>query len=277
MRAEHVPVTLGSPQFVTVKTPSFHVTEAWFPGGVVLEPHTHDRPILAVTIRGGLRTLIAGRSLECSHGSAWTEPLGERHANGVGADGALVMVVQPDISDEQLVEPFAKLLGEVNYLTNPRALSDAPRILNELRVDDALAPFCLDALAVTLLASAARTTWRDGNGHREPAWLARARDMLHDEWRLSPSLTGVANTVGVHPCHLAHTFRAYFGESVGVYLRRLRANWAVAQLTLPDRPIAQIAAEAGFSDQAHFTRDCRKYFGVTPGAYRKRMALRLES
>jgi len=31
---------------------------------------------------------------------------------------------------------------------------------------------------------------------------------------------------------------------------------------------AQAAAEAGFADQAHLTRWFRRYYGVTPGAYR---------
>jgi AraC-like DNA-binding protein len=31
---------------------------------------------------------------------------------------------------------------------------------------------------------------------------------------------------------------------------------------------ARAAAEAGFADQAHLTRWFRRYYGVTPGAYR---------
>jgi AraC-like DNA-binding protein len=38
------------------------------------------------------------------------------------------------------------------------------------------------------------------------------------------------------------------------------------------RPLVDVAAEAGFADQAHFTRAFRSRFGLTPGRYR---ALRL--
>jgi AraC-like DNA-binding protein len=34
---------------------------------------------------------------------------------------------------------------------------------------------------------------------------------------------------------------------------------------------AVAAAEAGFADQAHLTRWFRRYYGVTPGAYRAAM------
>jgi AraC-like DNA-binding protein len=33
-------------------------------------------------------------------------------------------------------------------------------------------------------------------------------------------------------------------------------------------PPAAAAAEAGFADQAHLTRWFRRYYGITPGAYR---------
>ena len=106
MRAPAVPVTMGSPRFLNVKTQSFSVTEAWFPAGAVLEPHTHDRPVLALMLRGGFRTRIHGRSLDCDAGVAWTEPLGERHANYVGVKGAQVIVIEPDATRTELLDPF---------------------------------------------------------------------------------------------------------------------------------------------------------------------------
>jgi transcriptional regulator GlxA family with amidase domain len=41
--------------------------------------------------------------------------------------------------------------------------------------------------------------------------------------------------------------------------------------TLDDAP-SPIALEAGFADQAHFTRVFKKHLGVSPGAYRKGVA-----
>ena len=34
------------------------------------------------------------------------------------------------------------------------------------------------------------------------------------------------------------------------------------------RPLAEVAGDAGFADQAHFTRAFKAAFGLTPGRYR---------
>jgi AraC-like DNA-binding protein len=40
------------------------------------------------------------------------------------------------------------------------------------------------------------------------------------------------------------------------------------------RPLAETAFEAGFADQAHFTRTFKAAFGMTPGRYVKLCAAR---
>jgi AraC family transcriptional regulator len=65
-------------------------------------------------------------------------------------------------------------------------------------------------------------------------------------------------------------FRRYYHSSVGSYVRGLRLEWAVRELERDDRPVSAIAAEAGFSDQSHFTRECARRYGFTPAAHRRR-------
>ena len=57
-------------------------------------------------------------------------------------------------------------------------------------------------------------------------------------------------------------------QPVGSYARQLRLTWAAARLTSSDDGIAQIALQAGFFDQSHFTRAFGRHFGLTPLAYR---------
>jgi transcriptional regulator GlxA family with amidase domain len=49
----------------------------------------------------------------------------------------------------------------------------------------------------------------------------------------------------------------------------LRLTWAAGRLTDSDDGIAQIALDAGFYDQSHFTRTFKRHFGLTPLAYRR--------
>ena len=63
----------------------------------------------------------------------------------------------------------------------------------------------------------------------------------------------LAQTVDVHPVHLAHQFRKHFGVSIGEYIRNLRIQF-VCQRLRTDASLAEIAREAGFADQSHMSR-----------------------
>jgi AraC family transcriptional regulator len=263
---------MGSPRFRSIEAEGFVVTEAWFPPGAVLEPHTHERAILAVMLYGGFRTEIGTRSLACDQSYAWTEPLGEQHSNHVGSEGAHALVIQPDWRREEVTAPFAHLLDRVHLFRDAGVVTEASRTLAEFRIRDHLSALSVEGRATTMLALSARVRWRDGNGHRPPAWLLRVRDMLHDEWRTPRSLSEMARAAGVHQCHLAHEFRRYYGGTVCGYLRRLRLNWAVSQLAQTRAPASWIALDAGYCDQSHFTREMKATLGVTPSQFRKMAA-----
>jgi AraC family transcriptional regulator len=272
MQSQPVPVTMGTERFRSLETDSYRVTEAWFPAGSVLEPHTHERAIFAVMLRGGFRTRMAHRTLACDPGCAWTEPLGEKHANYVGAHDAHVVVVQPAPGNEALLRPIARLLDGIHLLRESNVVTYALRMLAEVRAPDDLSALSLEGLATLLLADCARVEHRQPRSPRVPPWLLRAREILHDEWRRGLTVSQIAATVKVHPAYLTRSFRRYFGQTMGSYARRLRIEWAVRQLAFADRPISHIACAAGFSDQSHFTRECRRLFGLTPGEYRSRVA-----
>ncbi|AXB43614.1 AraC family transcriptional regulator [Amycolatopsis albispora] len=80
--------------------------------------------------------------------------------------------------------------------------------------------------------------------------------------RVSAALTGL--DLG------ARQFRRRFGAAVGygpaTYLRVARLRRAIELAgAVPD--LATLAAEAGYADQAHLSRDCRELTGSTPSAY----------
>ena len=71
-----------------------------------------------------------------------------------------------------------------------------------------------------------------------------------------------------------HQFITLFRDAVGLppkrYCRVLRFHRVVERLGV-DTGVAwgQLALDAGYSDQAHFTREFHAFSGVTPGAFRK--------
>jgi hypothetical protein len=124
-----------------------------------------------------------------------------------------------------------------------------------------------------------RAGTREGFGYRivyvEPARLAEALRAL----RGGPGpLPFVSEAVSANPAlaravedafryELARQFRAMLGTSPHRYLLMRRLALA-RDLIHAARPLVDVASEAGFADQAHFTRVFRSAFGLTPARYR---------
>ena len=87
-------------------------------------------------------------------------------------------------------------------------------------------------------------------------------------------LSSIAASVGLHPTHLARSFKAATGLTIGAYIRQRRRERAeVLLLEDPSLGISRIAAESGFADHAHMTRTFKADVGVTPSQYRARLAM----
>ncbi|MGH7568203.1 MAG: helix-turn-helix domain-containing protein [Gemmatimonadales bacterium] len=246
------------------------MTEAWFPPGAVLEPHTHDRMIFAVMLEGSFHTLIAHRRLECIANTVWTEPLAERHANRVGSAGARVLVVQPQPDRGELFGAFQRLLEEVHCVTDPQIALDGRRVLTEMDLRDSVSPAAIEALALGMMVVAERRSRSEPRGAGPPPWLCRARDLLHEQFRTRLDLSEIARVADVTPSHLCQAFRRYFGTTLGEYVRRLRVVWAAERLIAGAEPVAAIAAAAGYADQSHLTREFKRAFGLGPAEYRRK-------
>jgi len=72
---------------------------------------------------------------------------------------------------------------------------------------------------------------------------------------------------------LVRLFRTRLGLTPGEYLRILRFQRARAAVKTGAAPLGLIAAEAGYADQAHMTRDFACFAGEAPGAMRRATAL----
>ncbi len=70
--------------------------------------------------------------------------------------------------------------------------------------------------------------------------------------------------------HFLRVFQAFTGLSPAEYTRKRRLTESANSLIHTDRPILSIALEYQFESQESFTRSFRKYYQMTPGAYRKK-------
>jgi AraC-like DNA-binding protein len=81
-----------------------------------------------------------------------------------------------------------------------------------------------------------------------------------------PMMRDVADVVGASPSSLARAFRATFGITPHAYRERRRIE-AARDRILRGQPLADVAAELGYVDQAHLTRRFRRFLGTTPGRF----------
>lgn len=267
MSYRFAPLTMGSPRAYRAATDSFIMTEAWFPPGLELPLHRHDRTSFAVMLEGSFDLTFPGKSYECNPSTVFTEPMGDRHGNIVGSAGAHVLVLQPDPARGELFEPGRAVLDNAVHFRHGGLTSLAWRIVHELRTADETSPLALHGLAFEMLATATRNVLP---ASRPPAaWLLRVEEMIRARYRDGLSIEELAREADVHPMHLTRAFRKHYRESIGAFTRRLRLEWTVRQLATSDQPLVDIALAAGFSDQSHFTRAFRRYAGIPPGTYRR--------
>jgi AraC-like DNA-binding protein len=102
----------------------------------------------------------------------------------------------------------------------------------------------------------------------DPGLAARIRAHIHDAGTAADLTAGdLAAAAGCSRYTAYRAFHQAYGLAPSDYQRQLRVR-AARRLLSGGAPPAVAAAEAGFADQAHLTRWFRRYYGITPGAYR---------
>ncbi|MFE0645553.1 helix-turn-helix domain-containing protein [Streptomyces sp. NPDC058877] len=93
-----------------------------------------------------------------------------------------------------------------------------------------------------------------------------ARTVLAADLRIS--LSDLAREVGCSPHHLSRAFRETTGRTLTEHRSRLRTAQALDRIAQGDTRLVALAADLGFTDQAHMTHALRRATGHTPGALR---------
>jgi AraC family transcriptional regulator len=224
---------------------------------LVLPNHSHDRPTLQLVLTGASREKTGRRELDLMPGTVLFRPPGAHHANVVGPTGLESLI---------LALPFGRenLPGAAVTACSPVFLNEARSI--ELELSKRLPGWSalVEGSILTVLGRLQRCEEREDRG----PWLQQAAELALQGF----SLCEIAASLGRGPSMVAKSFRRHFGVSVGAFCRRerlLRAEREIRQ----GRPLADVALNAGFYDQSHFTRVFREQFGTTPAQYRREMGV----
>jgi len=247
----------------------FRVIRSRLPAGFRIPEHTHDRPNLAYTITGGVRETFGRKEVRCRPGNVLVKPAGAPHADWFDDRETITLQLewQPDAAPRA-----GTALDQVLLLEAGEISALAARLYAELHAEDDATPMIAEGLALEIVGRILRSR-APARENGVPRWLSRVRDRLHDEPGAGVAIRELAVEAGVRADHLGRRFREVYGMTVGTYLRQIRLERAADELLDPGQRLSEIALRAGFADQAHFTREFKRAFGVPPGAYRRATAV----
>lgn len=255
----------------TLTGSGFWISDTVYDPEALLPIELHEQAILCLTVDGEYR-LDWGRSrLSCGPASLVVHAPGASYGVQISEAGSHCLTVGiepsalPDLADVPI--DFDRL-GAARRAP-PHWL--AFQLHRELELRDDLSSASIADIIITLLAELGAGSAFAAQSSLPP-WLERVRDQIDDEFDRRHTLASLATAVGIHHVHLAREFRRRFGCTVGHYIRQRRIEYACGRLTRSDDPLAEVAFDAGFTDQSHFTNTFRQLVGLPPGTFRARFA-----
>ena len=244
----------------------FVLTETRYDHAAVLPAHAHEYACLVVVLDGTFEERCDGRERLVEPETILVRPAGEVHSDSFRHGGARCLNIELPPRWLALVRDAAKPLDRSGAYSGGAFAAGAGALYTHFLHDDAHSSIAIESLILRLFAddaNDARTTSRIA-----PAWLVRVREVMHEDAASKLSLAELADIAGVHPVHLAASFRRCYGTTVAAYLRQLRVELACRELARSNAPLADVALAAGFADQSHFGRTMKRILGITPAAFR---------
>jgi len=227
----------------------------------------HARPVsyLSLVLAGSYLERVGRETVDCRPLSLRFHSADEEHAHVLGDSGAECLNIELDEDWTESLRLLTQSARPVHVASAGRLGIRFMRCLHQRTFPD---PGLADLLAADLLELCERQLGFE----RAAAGNVRIRhaiEMIEDTLPLHLSLARVAAAVGLHPTHLARSFKRATGLTIGGYIRKRRRECAEALLTqCPALTISRVAAESGFSDHAHLTRTFKADLGVAPSGYR---------
>ena len=229
----------------------FIVSEVVFAPWERLACHAHDEPQLSAVMQGAMiETGSARTELRAANGAVF-RPAGYAHENLFLDSETRGLVIE-------LRDPRLHLFGdlrEARWIDVPRVTQLYGRIRRELTSSDAAAPLAFEAAVLEFVTAVARAF------EPEDAITAAVRSIENEPSRRWSASMFEIDDFGTR-------FRRTTGCSLPRFVLRSRLELAKRMLIETSDPIAQIAIECGFFDQAHFTRAFVQSTGSTPRRFR---------
>ena len=234
-------------------------------------PHTHDELMIGI-VRAGTKAFRHTRSRRLAgRGMLSVVNAGEVHT-GERQSGDVLEYDAFYLSGASTGEILGDARGPEFEIGPPviedaevwRALSRAHRSM--MSAADAFMAEELMILGVAELVGRYAVRRLRVSTQPHPEAVKRAVAHIHDETAGPKSLDAIARCAAVGTFHLIRLFQKHLGLSPHAYVTQVRIDRGKILLRA-GIPVAQVAHDLGFADQAHFTKRFKQLTGATPAQY----------
>jgi len=251
----------------TLSVAGWRLTEATYAPGQHVPRHEHALSSWTFVISGNIEETFTADSFVYGAGSVLTKPAVADHANRYGAEQARCLLIEFPADADCVVGVRDNLFARPRLFYGGLVPDLARRIYQASAGRDRATAFSLECLLLELRLAGERESSPD-RSRMCRQWLNDIRDHLEAEFRTPPSLAELSRIHNLHPAYICQQFKSAFGVTIGAFVRDIRFAWAREAVAGCSGSLSDISLAAGFSDQAHLSRDFQRRLGISPRRFR---------
>jgi AraC family transcriptional regulator len=191
----------------------FMLMESVYRPGEELPRHSHRCAYFCLVLGGSFTESYGTSSREYGARTVVFHPEGEVHSDRFHEAGGRVFSVAVPPSWAARLRDLKPPWDRATCVGGDMTAWLATRLYREFQEPDTLSPLVTEGVILEILGYGAREAGRS-RSNAPPRWLGQVADVLHARFRDTLPLDEVARAAGVHPTHLARSFRRYFSCTV---------------------------------------------------------------
>lgn len=230
--------------------------------------HSHENARLVYVLRGAFSENYGAKKRECAPFTTIFRPPLETHSENYYGKGIVCLSVDIEPGWLASLHQYGINLDRSAAYSSRELVSLITRLNTEFDNLDNISALAIETLMLEIAIEIARPERTMSSKAGMPRWLLNARDYICAEFTSDLKVSEIAKAANVHPVHLTRVFQKAYGCTIVEYIQRLRIDLACSMIATTNKPLAEIAVMAGFSDQSHFCRTFKRLVKLTPAQYR---------